>query len=118
MRAKADAQPDGLCTNYEQPSTCVTHGETGEGQDTALGELARPKSDDRSASPGPEPELLTVGDVAHMLSFGERTIFRMADTGRIPQPFRIGGAVRWSRRALIAWVADGCPAVRALPRPR
>lgn len=118
MRAKAGAQPDGSCANYEQPPRCGTNGETGRGEEKALGELARPKSDDRSASSCPEPELLTVGDVAHMLSFGERTIFRMADTGRIPQPFRIGGAVRWSRRALIAWVAAGCPAVRALPRPR
>jgi predicted DNA-binding transcriptional regulator AlpA len=65
-----------------------------------------------------EPELLKVGDVAQMLAFGERTVMRMSDAGKMPPPFKIGGSVRWSRRALRTWIDDGCPAVRALPRPR
>lgn len=117
MRAKAGAQPDGLCANYEQPPTCGT---TMPGEQKTRGEPtptgAQAAGDARAARP--EPELLKAGDVAKLLSFGERTIFRMSDAGKMPPPLKIGGSVRWSRRALRAWIDDGCPAVRSLPRPR
>lgn len=117
MRAKADAQPDGLCTNYEQPPTCVT---TMPGERIPQGGPASTgaQSVGEVHQVGLEPELLKVGDVAQMLSLGERTILRMSDAGKMPPPVKIGGSVRWSRRALRTWIDDGCPAVRALPRSR
>ena len=53
--------------------------------------------------------MLTVNAVATMLACSPRTIYRLADTGRIPAPARIGGMVRWPRESLERWVADGCP---------
>lgn len=117
MRAKADAQPDGLCANYEQPPTCGT---TMQGEQKSQGEptptMAQATGDARAV--WPEPELLKAAEVAQLLSFGERTIFRMSDAGKMPPPLKIGGSVRWSRRALRTWIDDGCPPVRSLPRPR
>ena len=35
--------------------------------------------------------------------------YRLADSGRIPPPVRIGGLVRWPRAALEQWIKEGCP---------
>jgi len=56
-----------------------------------------------------ETLMLTVGQVARMLNCSTRTVYRMADKGSIPPPVRFGSLVRWNRKAIDAWVADGCP---------
>jgi excisionase family DNA binding protein len=63
---------------------------------------------------GSPPELVDVADVAQMLSASERTVWRLADAGKIPAPVRIGRLVRWSRQAILAWIVAGCPSVRKL----
>lgn len=56
--------------------------------------------------------MLDVNDVAEALSCSPRTVYRLADSGRIPAPVRLGGLVRWSRQALAEWIADGCPSCK------
>jgi excisionase family DNA binding protein len=59
-----------------------------------------------------EPALLTADDVGRLLTCSRRTVYRLADSGRIPAPVRLGGLVRWSRKALDEWLTDGCPPCR------
>ena len=60
----------------------------------------------------PECPMLTVTDVAAMLACSPRSVYRLADAGRIPPPVRIGGLVRWPWAALEKWIAEGCPVPR------
>ena len=56
------------------------------------------------------PTMLTVDGVAELLACSPRTVYRLIDQGRIPQPARIGGMIRWPRQSFQQWVTDGCPA--------
>lgn len=48
--------------------------------------------------------LLKSRDVARLLSCDERTVWRWASAGTIPGPIRIGGATRWRRADLDAFI--------------
>ncbi len=53
--------------------------------------------------------LLTVKDVAEILSIGIRTTWRMASAGKIPKPIRIGTKLtRWKASQLQAYL-DALP---------
>jgi predicted DNA-binding transcriptional regulator AlpA len=54
--------------------------------------------------------LIDTRQVAKMLMVSARTIFAMQRDGRMPQPVRIGRAIRWSYEGIKAWVDAGCPA--------
>jgi len=56
------------------------------------------------------PALLTVGGVAALLACSARHVRRLVDSGRMPQPLRLGAAVRWRRGELLDWIFRGCPA--------
>ena len=56
--------------------------------------------------------MLNVGDVAKMLRCSSRTVYRLADSGRMPRPIKLGALVRWPREQVEAWIADGCPNCR------
>ena len=62
---------------------------------------------------GRQPALLDARDVAAMLKCSRRTICRLMDAGRIPAPIRLGGLLRWDRRALLEWITQGCPPCRS-----
>lgn len=66
---------------------------------------------DRVKSDDGRPALLTVHDVAEMLNCSARTVYRLNDAGRMPQPVRLRALVRWSRDAMERWIAAGCPKV-------
>jgi excisionase family DNA binding protein len=55
------------------------------------------------------PELLTTAEAARLCNIGERTFWRHSRSGAAPAPVRIGGAVRYRRSELLAWIAAGCP---------
>ena len=55
------------------------------------------------------PAMLTVGDVARMLCCSARTIYRLTDSGRMPQPVRLGALIRWPRQTIENWIHLGCP---------
>lgn len=54
-------------------------------------------------------QLLDVEAVAEMLDVSTRHVYRLADAGRMPRPLKLGGANRWDRNAIAAWISDGCP---------
>jgi excisionase family DNA binding protein len=58
------------------------------------------------------PAMLTIQDLADLLRCSPRTVYRLADIGRIPPPCRLGTLVRWSRGAVQAWFDAGCPTER------
>jgi excisionase family DNA binding protein len=59
--------------------------------------------------PGDQGLLIDSRQAAKLLKVSERTLWRMHNEGEMPQPIRIGRAVRWSLEALKKWVDDGCP---------
>ena len=62
------------------------------------------------AAPRERAAMLTVGDVAKLMRCSARTVYRMADTGRMPKPVKLGALVRWPRAVVENWIAEGCPA--------
>jgi excisionase family DNA binding protein len=69
--------------------------------------------DGRRTGPGADQvQLMDVDAVAAMLNCSPRTVWRLADGGKMPAPVHIGRLVRWSRKALTAWIDAGCPAAR------
>jgi len=52
---------------------------------------------------------MTVSDVAKACSIAEETVRRRTRKGMMPQPDRIGRAVRYQTEKIKDWVAAGCP---------
>lgn len=63
--------------------------------------------------PNPTAELLDVIAIAILLSCSKRHVIRLADSGRMPRPVKLGSLVRWRRAELMAWLQGGCQPVRA-----
>ena len=57
----------------------------------------------------PVAGMLTVAELAALLRCSSRTVYRLADAGRLPAPCRLGGMVRWPATVIDAWMAAGCP---------
>jgi len=53
--------------------------------------------------------MLTVHGVARMLRCSTRTVYRLADSGGMPSPVKLGAMVRWPRETVESWIAQGCP---------
>lgn len=67
---------------------------------------------DSATATVPEPtaaQLLDVKAVAQLLDCSARHIYRLADSGDMPRPVRLGALVRWSRQSVLDWIAAGCP---------
>ena len=58
--------------------------------------------------------LLDVGEVALLLNCSKRTVYRLADAGRMPRPLKLGALVRWNRVVVLEWIGAGCPTVRSV----
>ncbi len=56
--------------------------------------------------------LLDVRGVAQLCCCSTRTVYRLADAGRLPRPVKLGALVRWRRAEIDDWLADGCPPIR------
>lgn len=65
--------------------------------------------DGREAGPGRMPALLTVDEIAEALGCSPRTVRRLADSGRMPRPVRLGALLRWRRQTIEHWIRLGCP---------
>lgn len=63
-----------------------------------------------------EKELFDAVESAAYLGISKRSLWRLRDSGRMPAPVRLGRCVRWRRRELEQWVAEGCPPVRRAGR--
>ena len=53
--------------------------------------------------------LVTVKEVAEMLSVSQRQVWRLNSLSEMPSPIRIGRSVRWDSEVLRNWVSLGCP---------
>ena len=54
-----------------------------------------------------EPELIDVRTVAKLLGCSVRTVWRLRDAGKIPQPLILASSlIRWRRCALLRWLAE------------
>ncbi len=56
------------------------------------------------------PALLDVVAVALLLQCSKRHVHRLANSGQLPPPRRLGKLARWSRVELEKWIAGGCKA--------
>lgn len=56
-----------------------------------------------------ESRLIDVCTVAKLLGVTRRTVYRLADAGKMPRPIKLGGAVRWDKRVVEQWIDAGCP---------
>ncbi len=56
--------------------------------------------------------MLDVQAVADLLDCSTRHVYRLADSGRMPRPARLGALVRWSHKSILAWIDEGCPSRR------
>lgn len=54
-------------------------------------------------------EMLSVETVAEMLDCSPRHVRRLADSGRMPAPIKLGALIRWPRAPIYQWIEDGCP---------
>jgi len=56
--------------------------------------------------------LLTVKQVATRINCSQRTVYRLADSGDMPRPLKIGGwLVRWRASDIDKWIEAGCAKV-------
>jgi predicted DNA-binding transcriptional regulator AlpA len=60
-------------------------------------------------STAPVCVLLSVADLADLLTTSSRTIHRLNKAALIPAPIRIGCRPRWLREEIHAWLNNGCP---------
>ena len=59
-----------------------------------------------------ERELISGKEVAKLLDVSFRTVYRLRDSGKMPQPIRLGSLVRWNRKEIESWIEAGCPSER------
>ena len=57
--------------------------------------------------------LLNVVAIAAMLNVSSRHVYRLADAGRMPRSIKLGGSVRWDRKAIESWIHSGCQSVES-----
>ncbi len=52
----------------------------------------------------PQPLLLKDEEVASLLGISRRSVWRLVSSGRLPEPVRLGGSVRWRYQDIADWV--------------
>jgi excisionase family DNA binding protein len=60
-----------------------------------------------SGSASELPLVLSVDDVARLLRVDRKTVYAAIARGEIPGARRLGKAIRFSRDAVLAWLAEG-----------
>ena len=61
------------------------------------------------ATPPRTKMLLSVKEVCQALDIGRSTLYRLKSSGKVPNPVRIGGSLKWRKAELEDWIAAGCP---------
>jgi predicted DNA-binding transcriptional regulator AlpA len=54
-------------------------------------------------------QLIRASGLSALLDRSVRSVWRDHAANRLPQPVRIGGAVRWRRDEVVRWINAGCP---------
>lgn len=60
-----------------------------------------------SAAEDYEPDVLTVDELAKLLRVSRNTAYALVQRGEVPGVRHIGRAIRVSRAAVVAWLAEG-----------
>lgn len=63
--------------------------------------------------PAVAAKLIRGPEAAQLCGLSYRAWLRLCDGGGAPWGLKLGGARRWNLAELEAWIADGCPRVRA-----
>lgn len=71
--------------------------------------MAKPRSLAREHLVPPEKDVLDVEDVAALMDLNTETVRRLAREGKLPGR-KVGGAWRFSKPALLAWLAGAADA--------
>ena len=58
---------------------------------------------------GDQIMLISAASLAEQLDVSVRTVWRLLSSGKIPDPVKVGGSVRWRSNDIFAWIRDGCP---------
>jgi predicted DNA-binding transcriptional regulator AlpA len=58
-------------------------------------------------------DVIAADALARLLDVSTRTLWRMRSAGQLPQPVRLGGAVRWRLDEIKKWIGEGCPEKQA-----
>jgi excisionase family DNA binding protein len=75
--------------------------------------MTNPKTQIDTITDGHGRAMLSVDDIATIyLGCSARHVFRLADSGRMPRPIKLGSLVRWPRAVIEKWISEGCPNVR------
>jgi excisionase family DNA binding protein len=56
--------------------------------------------------------LMTTAELAEALRVSERSVKRMAAMRSLPGVVKLGRSLRFGRKAIESWIAQGCPPVR------
>lgn len=54
-------------------------------------------------------QLLSAKMLAKMLALSPRTIWRLRSAGKLPEPVKVGGSIRFEQGIIEKWVKMGCP---------
>lgn len=57
--------------------------------------------------------MVGVREIAELCKVSERTVYRLADAGRMPPGVKLGALRRWDLAEVEGWIDDGCPPVRS-----
>jgi len=72
--------------------------------------MSRFLNDEGTTAPVETPSLLlSAQTLAKRLGVSVRTLWRLRSSGKLPQPVRLGGAVRWRAGEIHSWIQAGCP---------
>ena len=52
---------------------------------------------------------ISARQLSQMLGVSLRQVWRLNAAGKLPQPIRLGGSVRWNRDEILRWFRAGCP---------
>jgi excisionase family DNA binding protein len=58
-----------------------------------------------------DPLLISVEELATILKISPRSVWRLLSAGKLIEPVRIGGTVRWRFHEVKSWINQGCPPV-------
>lgn len=59
--------------------------------------------------------LISADDLAVLIGVSTRTVWRLLSAGKLIEPVRFGGNVRWNRECLEDWIRLGCPVPEKTP---
>lgn len=69
-----------------------------------------------SVGDGHDRAMLSAAEIAEQLGCSERHIRRLADSGQMPRPIKLGSLSRFRRTVIEQWIEDGCPRIRQVSK--